>query len=81
MCRQPIWASRSILDGSYNRLPVIEDDGKIVKDSLLIADYLDETYPDRPPLFRTKSERNFMRCLDAWMFSTVIREWFSCYTL
>ncbi len=72
---------KRILDGTYSRLPVIDDNGTIVKDSLFIADYLDETYPDRPALFRTKSERNFMRYLDGWMFAGPIREWFSCFTL
>ncbi|HXZ67290.1 MAG TPA: glutathione S-transferase N-terminal domain-containing protein [Alphaproteobacteria bacterium] len=71
---------RRMLDGTYRRLPVIDDNGTIVPDSLFIADYLDEKYPERPPLFRTKSERNFLRWLDAWMFSTVVRPWFSCYS-
>jgi len=36
--------------GRSERLPVIVDDGKWVLDSWLIAEYLDEAYPDRPRL-------------------------------
>ncbi len=36
--------------GVTERLPAIVDDGKWVLDSWLIAEYLDETYPDRPTL-------------------------------
>ena len=32
-------------------VPVIRDNGKVVSDSWAIAEYLDQTYPDRPALF------------------------------
>jgi glutathione S-transferase len=41
--------------GRSERLPVIVDDGKWVLDSWLIAEYLDEKYPDRPALFSGES--------------------------
>ena len=72
---------KTILDGTHTRLPVIEDAGKVVPDSVAIVDYLDATYPDRPLLFRSKGERNFARFLDGWMFQNVVRHWFSCYCL
>ncbi len=72
---------RRMLDGSYRRLPVIEDDGRIVPDSWDIAAYLDGTYPDRPMLYRSQAERNFARFLDGWMWRGMIHAWFSCYTL
>ena len=72
---------RRMLDGSYKRLPVIDDDGRIVPDSWDIARYLDETYPDRPMLYRSDSERNFARFIDGWMWRTIIHPWFTCYTL
>src|SRR5215475_10787097 len=50
-------AIKQILDGKYQRLPIIDDAGTIVPDSWAIADYLDRTYPDRPPLFTTQAER------------------------
>ena len=72
---------KSILDGTYSRLPVIDDGGKIVKDSWDIAKYLDETYPDRPLLYRSEGERNFAKFLDGWMWPTIIHPWFTAYTL
>lgn len=72
---------RRILDGSYRRLPVIDDHGRIVPDSWDIARYLDQTYPDRPMLYRSEGERNFAKFLDGWMFRTIIHPWFTCFTL
>ena len=72
---------RRMLDGSYTRLPVIDDGGTIVPDSWDIAEYLDRTYPDRPLLYRSQAEKNFARFLDGWMWRSMIHAWFSCYTL
>lgn len=72
---------RRILDGTCTRLPVIEDDGKIVPDSWEIARYLDEAYPERPMLYRSEGERNFAKFLDGWMFRHVVHPWFTCFTL
>jgi glutathione S-transferase len=72
---------RRILDGSYRRLPVIDDDGTIVPDSWDIAEYLDSTYPDRPLLYRSQAEKNFASFLDQWMWKGMIHAWFSCFTL
>jgi glutathione S-transferase len=36
----------------YDKVPVLVDDARVVTDSSAIAAYLDETYPDRPSLFR-----------------------------
>src|SRR5215468_7749989 len=58
---------KKILDGRYERLPIIEDRGTIVQDSWAIADYLDRTYPDRPMLFATKGERTAARFFDGWL--------------
>jgi glutathione S-transferase len=69
MRRTPVGftAIKDILGGKYHRLPIIEDDGKIVPDSWAIADYLDLTYPDQRPLFATPSERVMARFFDAWL--------------
>jgi glutathione S-transferase len=48
------------------RVPVIVDSGRWVSDSWTIAGYLDEAYPDRPPLFpdaRAKAQALFV---NAW---------------
>lgn len=47
----------TIAGGAYKTVPIIEDGEKTVCDSWVIADYLDEAYPDRPRLFGTPAER------------------------
>lgn len=37
-------------DGGGRRVPVIRDGDTVVEDSMAIAEYLDKTYPDAPPL-------------------------------
>ena len=61
--------------GKSERLPVIVDDGKWVLDSWLIADYLDETYPDRPTLVGDKKTEVATKFMESWLWSTVLREW------
>ena len=61
--------------GRSERLPVIVDDGKWVLDSWLIAEYLDETYPDRPTLIGGKQVEVATRFIENWLWSTVLREW------
>ena len=41
----------SIGDGSHKTLPVIEDGGQEICDSWVIANYLEDTYPETPSLF------------------------------
>jgi len=72
---------RRMLDGTYTRLPVIEDDGLVIKDSWDIAEYLDRTYPDRPLLYRSQAEKNFGKFIDGWMWRTIVHPWFTCFTL
>jgi glutathione S-transferase len=52
----------------YNsqRVPVIVDDGRSVADSWTIAIYLEDAYPDRPPLFGSKQERALARFYNQW---------------
>ena len=61
--------------GKSERLPAIVDDGKWVLDSWLIAEYLDETYPDRPTLIGGKSAVVATKFIESWLWSTVLREW------
>jgi glutathione S-transferase len=52
----------------YNseRVPVIIDDGRGVADSWKIANYLEDVYGDRPPLFGNKGERALARFYNQW---------------
>jgi glutathione S-transferase len=65
--------------GRSERLPVIVDNGKWVLDSWLIAEYLDEQYPDRPLLFSGASMKVLTRFLEGWLWTNAIRPWFACY--
>ena len=61
--------------GRTERLPAIVDDGKWVLDSWLIAEYLDETYPDRPTLIGSKQVEIATKFMEGWLWSNVLREW------
>ena len=65
--------------GKSERLPAIVDDGKWVLDSWLIAEYLDETYPERPTLIGDESVKPLTQFIDGWLWRTAISPWFSCY--
>ncbi|MPT47739.1 MAG: glutathione S-transferase family protein [Sphingobium sp.] len=67
--------------GRSERLPAIVDDGEWILDSWVIAEYLDEKYPDRPMLFEGPAMKNLTKFLDSWLWSTAIAPWFRCYIL
>jgi glutathione S-transferase len=48
------------------RVPVIIDNGRAVNDSWTIANYLEDTYPDRPSLFGGNGGRAVSRFINAW---------------
>jgi glutathione S-transferase len=48
------------------RVPVIRDGDTVVSDSWAIAEYLEDTYPDRPSLFRGEGGRAHARFINAW---------------
>ena len=48
------------------RVPVIRDGDTVVSDSWSIAEYLEDTYPDRPSLFRGDGGRAHARFINTW---------------
>jgi len=48
------------------RVPVIVDQGRAVADSWGIAEYLEDTYPERPSLFAGPGGRAHARFINAW---------------
>jgi glutathione S-transferase len=48
------------------RVPVIRDGDTVVSDSWSIAGYLEDTYPDRPSLFRGDGGRAHARFINTW---------------
>jgi len=65
--------------GQTERLPAIVDDGQWVLDSWLIAEYLDEKYPDRPTLIGDPSVKVCGQMLEQWLWQTAIGPWMTCY--
>jgi glutathione S-transferase len=61
--------------GKTERLPAIVDDGRWVLDSWLIAEYLDETYPDRPTLIGSRQVEIATKFIEGWLWGSVLREW------
>jgi len=58
-------------DGSFKTIPVIEDSGTWVGDSWTIAEYLDETYPDRPPVLAGSDGRQHARFVQEWAVNRI----------
>ena len=48
------------------RVPVLVDGEKVVSDSWTIANYLEDTYPDRPSLFGGAGGRALARFVNSW---------------
>jgi glutathione S-transferase len=47
-------------------VPVLQDSGTVISDSLTIAEYLEKTYPDGPTLFGGNVGRAQARFINAW---------------
>ena len=65
--------------GRSERLPAIVDDGRWVLDSWLIAEYLDETYPDRPTLIGDPSVKVLTQLVESWLWQQAIGPWMTCF--
>jgi glutathione S-transferase len=65
--------------GRSERLPVIVDDGDYVLDSWVIAEYLDEKYPDRPTLIGDPGVKPLTEFIEGWLWRTAIGPWFRAY--
>ena len=56
---------------SQGRVPVLRDGDRIVHDSTMIADYLDERYADRPALYGGEVGRGLTRFVQNWTETVV----------
>ena len=65
--------------GKTERLPAIVDNGTWVLDSWGIVEYLDETYPDAPPLIPHESVAVMTKALDAWFWGAAVGPWMHSY--
>ena len=64
----------TIADGKQKTVPVIEDGGKIVADSWVIANYLEESYPDAPSIFGGDGGMELTKFMRNWSASTMSRQ-------
>ncbi len=56
----------AIAHSGQDKVPVIEDNGRVVADSWAIANYLEDTYPNRPTLFGGTAGRAAARFFNCW---------------
>ena len=60
------------LEGGYSKIvPILKDGETLVADSFAIAEYLEETYPDRPSLFGGEGGRQLSRFVESWSQRTI----------
>ena len=62
----PFTGIPALLEGRFKTVPILEDGGTIVADSLAIADYLEDTYHGRPSLYGGPGGRAAARFVDRW---------------
>jgi glutathione S-transferase len=61
-----------IAKSGQGRVPVLFDDDKVIWDSWTIAEYLEDTYADRPSLFGGAEARRLARFINSWADTVVI---------
>jgi len=50
----------------YDKVPVLVDGDRVISDSQIIAEYLDETYPNEPPLYGDPPAAALTNFIRAW---------------
>lgn len=67
----PFTMIKQIADGFSPTVPILDDGGVLVRDSFDIALYLEETYPERPSLFRGKGGESHARFIESWTLTAL----------
>lgn len=67
----PFTGIKAIADGFSPTVPIIEDGGTLIRESFDIALYLEETYPERPSLFRGKGGETHARFVESWTLAAI----------
>jgi len=62
----PFTAVATVEGGDSRRVPVIRDGDTVVEDSLKIAEYLDEKYPDAPKLLHSGADKAMTNFITNW---------------
>jgi glutathione S-transferase len=67
----PFTKISEIAGGFSPTVPVIDDGGKLVRDSFDIALYLEETYPERPTLFAGEGGKALAWFVESWALTSL----------
>lgn len=67
----PFTRIKEIGNGFSPTVPVIDDNGTMIRDSFDIALYLEQKYPDRPTLFGGAGGEAMARFVEAWAMASV----------
>lgn len=65
----------------FKTVPVIEHGATMMAESWDIAEYLDRTFPNQPPLFGSAGERATLRLLENYIGIEILRPLFRIYAL
>jgi glutathione S-transferase len=68
----PFTGIGSICDGSHKTVPVLDHDGTILRDSFVIAEYLEDTFPQAPSLFGGSGGRAVSKVVEASIAATLV---------
>ncbi len=67
----PFTGIKAVADGFSPTVPILDDDGTLVRDSFDIALYLEKTYPERPSLFEGEGGKAEARFIESWALVTL----------
>lgn len=67
---------KTIRNGAFSTVPVLEHDGELIGDSWKIAVYLDQTFPDAPPLFPSLDALHYAQFVERWLFTQIFTAMF-----
>lgn len=68
----PFTGIKNLPGGDQRTVPVLDDNGALVRDSFAIAEYLEDAYSDRPSLFAGAGGRASARFVDWYANSQVL---------
>lgn len=71
----------TLCGGRFKTVPIIEDGGRAVCDSWVIADYLDTAYPGKRAIFSSPQERAMAQFFDNWFNVEIMNRMFGLYAL
>ncbi len=67
--------------GRFKTVPILEHGDRVLAESWDIAEYLDQAFPERPPLFSGPAENALARLTDVWFSAEIQRKMFGIYVL